>query len=163
VTRAGGPELGADVPEAVLRMRDRYRRRADRGLMLFRLSGAVLIVLGGVMPVLTVADYPFKTAVVSVAGVAISLSAGLHAFFRWDRQWQLLRNAQFRLEEAYLEWSLQVAKVHGLSEEERRKMLARADRKLFDQYRSVRNGESKEFFALLHFPGRGAERTGAEP
>ncbi|MFC7743624.1 hypothetical protein ACFQXA_25690 [Nocardiopsis composta] len=72
MTRAGGPELGADVPEAVLRMRDRYRRRADRGLMLFRLSGAVLIVLGGVMPVLTVADYPFKTAVVSVAGVAIS-------------------------------------------------------------------------------------------
>ncbi|WP_246421922.1 DUF4231 domain-containing protein [Nocardiopsis mwathae] len=143
---------GHDIAYVVLRLRDRYRRRANRGVVLFRASGALLITVGGLMPVLAMADYPFKTATLSVAGVLMSLSASLHTFFRWDRQWQILRSAQFRLEDAYLEWSLRTAALADLPEEEKRRKNLDADRHLLDRYKSIREGESKQFFTLLHFP-----------
>ncbi|WP_017622105.1 DUF4231 domain-containing protein [Nocardiopsis chromatogenes] len=148
-----------DVPTAVLRLRDEYRRRADRALLLFRLSGTALILLGAAMPLFAIADYPYKAAAVSVAGVAMSLSASLHAFFRWDRQWRLLRGAQLDLEDAHLEWSL-AAVDPGTAGPERDARIAEADRSLFERYRAIRGAETEKFFSLVEFPGRPEEKVG---
>ena len=154
----GRVEAEQQLVEPVLRLRDRYRSRADRGVLFFRVSGTVLVVVGAIMPVLAIADYPFKAAAVAAAGITMSLSSSLHAFFRWDRQWQILRAAQFRLDDSYMEWRLRVHEAGGLPDGERETLWEKADRELLKRYQAVRQEESEGFFSLLDFPARTAPR-----
>lgn len=142
------------IARAVTNLRDRYRRRADRGVLFFRASGIVLVSIGGFIPVLAVADYPHKAVVLAATGVMMSLATSLHTFFRWDRQWQILREAQFRLENSHLEWLLRTSEAQSLPEEQRHLCLAEANRNLLEQYRSIRAEEASGFFSLLQFPHR---------
>jgi hypothetical protein len=52
------------------------------------------LLVGAGLPVLTNLDYPGKATVISLAGMVIAVFTGLHAFYRWDQSWILLRNTE---------------------------------------------------------------------
>lgn len=42
----------------------------------------------------TTTDFAWQPQAVSAAGVSVAVLTGLHAFYRWDQSWVLLRNTE---------------------------------------------------------------------
>jgi hypothetical protein len=99
-----GKGLVAAADEYAVRLRRYYNSRATWHRVFHRVSGILVILAGAGLPVLTNLDYPGKATVISLAGMVIAVLTGLHAFYRWDQSWILLRNTEGAVTAAYWAW-----------------------------------------------------------
>jgi hypothetical protein len=105
-----GKGLVAAADEYAVRLRQYYNSRATWHRVFHRASGILIILAGAGLPVLTNLDYPGKATVISLAGMLVAVLTGLHAFYRWDQSWILLRNTEGAVTAAYWAWCASLPK-----------------------------------------------------
>ncbi|WP_179079667.1 DUF4231 domain-containing protein [Streptomyces rectiverticillatus] len=131
----------------VLDVIDFYDVRAGWHRRLYRLSGAVVILVGAALPVLTALEFPGKSVAISGAGFLVAITTALKGLYRWDVSWILLRETEIELTRVYLAW-----RAGGLGPE-RSDGASRSAHSLLDAVFRIRDRESSEFFKNLPDPG----------
>ncbi|MGV1008180.1 MAG: DUF4231 domain-containing protein [Dermatophilaceae bacterium] len=138
----------ADAGEAyVLRVRDFYDARARWHRRFYRLSGVLLIVLGGALPLLASSSWQSKDALVAATGFVVATLTGLRGFYRWDASWVLLRGTEVALTRRYLAWKSQ--QDTQATPQQRRTAVAALLADLMD----IREDEATVFFKDLPIVG----------
>lgn len=66
-----------------------YKKRTRRSMILFRLTGILVIILSVSIPFLTTLDLIWKTIVVPIVAVVIAGLTGLISFYRWESSWNV--------------------------------------------------------------------------
>lgn len=147
------PEKFAEQSEAYfLRVRDFYDARARWHRRFYRLSGILLIVLGGALPLLATSGWERKDLLVSVAGFLVATVTALRGFYRWDASWVLLRGTEITLTRRYLTWKGEHDPQAPVDERRAAAM------KLLENLLDVREDESKAFFKDLPLVERSATK-----
>ncbi|WP_307855312.1 DUF4231 domain-containing protein [Kibdelosporangium banguiense] len=136
--------------EYAVRLRAYYDSRAGWHRVYHRLSGILIILVGAGLPVLTNLDYPAKATVVSLAGMVIAVLTGLHAFYRWDQSWILLRNTEAAVTAAYWAWRTNLPKNGTNNTDKQTVELTNA---FLGQLAQIRAQEAKTFFENVTPPG----------
>jgi len=140
----------------VLRVRASYDSRAMWHRRFYRLSGVLLIVLGGALPLLASSDLVHKNVVIAVIGFVVATVTALRGFYHWDAGWALLRETEFDITKRYLDWK---ALQFELSDPHR---LQRETHRLLDDLIAIRKNEARSFFKSVPDVGRpGPEQTTA--
>ncbi|MGK5732166.1 DUF4231 domain-containing protein [Streptomyces sp. URMC 124] len=137
----------AAAEQYVLEVIDFYDVRAAWHRRLYRLSGALVILVGTALPVLTALDFPGKSAAIAGAGLLVAATTALKSFYRWDVSWILLRETEIELTRVYLAWRA------GASAPDRSDGSPRSAHALLDAVFRIRGRESSEFFKNLPDPG----------
>jgi hypothetical protein len=130
-----------------------YNTRAIWHRRFYRLGGAVVILTGAGLPLLATLDYAGKALVVSLAGTALSVLSGLHAFYRWDQSWVLLRRTEHKITSAYWEWRTALPSDGDADGES-----TRLTREFLGTLAVIRVDEARSFFDKLPSPTAGASR-----
>ncbi|MGK5545595.1 DUF4231 domain-containing protein [Streptomyces sp. URMC 127] len=131
----------------VLDVIDFYDVRAAWHRRFYRLSGAVVILAGAALPVLTTLDFTGKSAAISGAGFLVAITTAMKSLYRWDVSWILLRETEIELTRVYLQW-----RAGGLGPD-RGDGSSRSANALLDAVFRIRRRESSEFFKNLPDPG----------
>jgi uncharacterized protein DUF4231 len=152
----GAKGLMGAANEYALRLRAFYNARAIWHRRFYRLSGMLVILAGAGLPVLANLDYPGKSTVVSLAGMAVAVLTALHAFYRWDQSWILLRHTEGALTAAYWAWRLDVP-VDTPADDKDAIVRTKAFLALLAQ---IRDEESLTFFKGITFPAATTTHSG---
>jgi hypothetical protein len=152
----GAKGLMAAASEYAMRLRAFYNSRAIWHRRFYRLSGMLVILTGAGLPVLANLDYPGKSTVVSLAGMAVAVLTALHAFYRWDQSWILLRHTEGALTAAYWTWR---ADVPADAQPDDKDAIARTTAFLA-QLAHIRDEESLTFFKNITFPAATSTHSG---
>jgi hypothetical protein len=140
------PERFAEQAEAYfLRVRDFYDARARWHRRFYRVSGILVIVLGGALPLLASSSWESKDVLVSLTGFVVASVTALRGFYRWDASWVLLRGTEIALTRHYLAWK-GVQNEQATTDDRRAAALT-----LLDKLLDIREDESKSFFKDLPF------------
>ncbi|MFF7725170.1 DUF4231 domain-containing protein [Streptomyces sp. NPDC008001] len=131
----------------VLEVIDFYNVRAAWHRRFYRLSGAVVILVGAALPVLTALDFPGKSGAISAAGFLVAITTALKSLYRWDVSWILLRETEIELTRVYLQW-----RAGGIGPD-RGDASSRSANALLDEVFRIRRRESSQFFKNLPDPG----------
>ncbi|MGW2597338.1 DUF4231 domain-containing protein [Streptomyces klenkii] len=137
----------ADTERYVLDVIDFYDARAAWHRRFYRLSGAVVILAGAALPVLTSLDFPGKSAAISGTGFLVAVTTALKSLYRWDVSWILLRETEIELTRVYLQWC-----AGGLGPDAADGS-PRSANALLDAVFKIRHRESSQFFKNLPDPG----------
>lgn len=129
-----------------LRVRGFYDSRARWHRRFYRISGNLVILLGGALPLLATSDLQDKDLLVSLTGFIVATVTALRGFYRWDSSWVLLRGTEMSLTRRYVHWKGEQAPGADLATE-RQKAVA-----LLDDLLTLREDESKMFFKDLPLP-----------
>ncbi|MGR6964177.1 DUF4231 domain-containing protein [Geodermatophilus sp. URMC 61] len=142
----------AQAERYFLRVRAFYDSRARWHRHFYRISGILLILLGGALPLIASGTFTGKDVIVSAVGFVVAAITALRGFYRWDSSWVLLRGTEMALTKRYLEWKALQGGVTdpALLREEARQLLA--------DLGTIRENESKAFFKdLPALPGTTGE------
>lgn len=144
VVPANVSEMGvvASIEKYALELREFYDSRATWHRRLYRVAGILVILAGTGLPLLANLDYPAKSLVVSLAGTLVAVLTALHAFYRWDQSWVLLRGTESALTKAYLEWQTTRPDEDDLSSTQR----------FLELMADLRAQEAVTYFKDLPFP-----------
>lgn len=136
----------AQAERYFLRVRAFYDTRATWHRRFYRISGVVLILLGGALPLIAAGTYTSKDFIVSAVGFVVATITALRGFYRWDASWVLLRGTELTLTKRYLAWKALQGRLTDTAaqQEEAQRLLA--------DLATVRENESKAFFKELPFP-----------
>jgi hypothetical protein len=154
------PTLQADIDckglvraadEYAVRIRAFYHARATWHRVFHRVSGILIILVGAGLPVLTNLDYPGKATVISLAGMAVAVLTAMHAFYRWDQSWIVLRNTEGAITAAYWSWRAEVIAAGDNEDECRTKTT-----EFLGMLANIRTKEATDFFANVSFPANTA-------
>jgi len=141
-----------------LRVRDFYDSRARWHRRFHRLSGVLVIVLGGLLPLLAGSDLAHKNVAIAGIGFTVATITALRGFYRWDSGWVLLRQTEFLLTKRYLDWKAQ--QVTSSDDSALREETSR----LLQELIAIREEEARSFFKDLPLTHDStyASRTSAE-
>ncbi|MFF4218524.1 DUF4231 domain-containing protein [Streptosporangium nondiastaticum] len=131
----------------VLEVIDFYDIRATWHRRFYRLSGALVILAGAALPVLTALDFTGKSAAISGTGFLVAVTTAMKSLYRWDVSWILLRETEVELTRVYLQWCAGGLGPDGTDGP------ARSANALLDAVFKIRRRESSEFFKNLPDPG----------
>ena len=87
-----------------LRVRDFYDSRARWHRRFHRLSGVLVIVLGGALPLLAGSDFSGKNVAIAAIGFIVATVTALPRLLPLGFRWVLLRQTEFLLTKRYLAW-----------------------------------------------------------
>ncbi|WMW03892.1 DUF4231 domain-containing protein [Pseudomonas entomophila] len=133
--------------------RDWYAKHQSYPFYMFRVCGIVTIVLGVILPVITVTDLQHKDVVMPVVSLTIAVLTGVSNFFRWERSWRGREQSKFAIDALEAKWELELAKAtHVLAEEKRLEYAYTATNDFFTNVRIVSAAETDEFFSGMQFP-----------
>ncbi|RDI34426.1 uncharacterized protein DUF4231 [Lentzea flaviverrucosa] len=141
-----GLVLAAD--KYATRLRAFYNARAIWHRRFYRLGGITVILIGGSLPLIANAEYPGKTLVVSLAGTAVAVLTSLHAFYRWDQSWVLLRRTEHSITAAYWQWRAALPHESAFDTDE----AMRSTREFLKTLATIREDEASAFLKDLTFP-----------
>lgn len=125
----------------VLRLRTFYDSRAQWHRRLYRLSGVLVITIGVALPVTTTLEGRTKDVTIAVGGLLVALLTGLRSFYRWDRNWSLLRRTEIDITALYLAWKGSPAQIDPDPDTRRRAAV-----ELLETAADIRRAESGLFF-----------------
>lgn len=148
--------FSAQAEAYVLRVRAFYDSRARWHRRFYRLSGIIVIVLGGALPLIAASEWSNSDLLVSVTGFTVATVTALRGFYRWDSSWVLLRATELAITRRYLRWKAE-QDGSGAAGADRE----RAAALLWDML-SLRENESKNFFKDLPLAEQ-LVSTGAAP
>ncbi|MEU3271468.1 DUF4231 domain-containing protein [Saccharomonospora sp. NPDC006951] len=131
-----------------IRLRTFYNSRAVWHRRFYRFSGILVIAAGAGLPVVANLDYGAKELVVSLMGTLVALLTALHAFYRWDQSWMLLRHTEMRLTSAYWAWRAALPAADGAPDP----ATVALTRDFLLALSQIRDQEAVSFFEKLSFP-----------
>jgi hypothetical protein len=140
-----------------LRVRNFYDCRARWHRRFHRLSGVLIIVLGGLLPLLAGGAFPHKDVFIAIIGFVVATITALRGFYRWDSGWVLLRETEFLLTKRYLAWKAQQVTPSDQN------TLWEETKKLLQDLIAIREDEARSFFKDLPLPGQAREGNNKEP
>lgn len=146
-------ELRAIVDEQVVATYSWYRRHARIPRLLFRASGALVILLSISLPFLSSMDYPQKPILLSVVALIIAALTGLSSFFAWEQTWKSRRQTEFALAHLLAQWEVRLAAAkHESDPEKKRLRYIESTEQLLVESRAVVASETEEFFSTAKWP-----------
>ncbi|ONH60854.1 hypothetical protein CcI49_09715 [Frankia sp. CcI49] len=131
------------VDAEVRPLRDRYRRRASRHQLLYRLSGLATLLLAVSLPLLAGLRFDHRDVALSVVGVSVAVLTGLREFYRWDEVGSRLRRTENALSDALLRWELAVSDgVPAADPEQGPRACYTATEELLTTVRAIRDAQA---------------------
>ncbi len=141
----------------VLRVRASYDFRAMWHRRFHRLSGVLLIVLGGTLPLLASSGLAHRDAVIAAVGFVVATVTALRGFYRWDAGWVLLRETEFEVTKRYLDWKAQQVEMSDAHR------LQRETHRLLNDLIAIRKNEAQSFFKAVPDVGRSVSEQNTAP
>ena len=132
--------------EYFVHMRDFYDRRARWNRHFYRMSGILVIVLGGGLPILAGSDIARKDLIIAVIGFVVASITALRGFYRWDSAWVLMRETEFMLTKRYVAWKAIQMRSPEFA------LLREETAKLLNDLVAIRENEARAFFKDLPVP-----------
>jgi hypothetical protein len=130
-----------------------YKDRTPVPRFMFRTSGVITIILSAGLPALAIADFPHKTAALTVTSITIAALTGLNSFYRWERRWRGNSIAQVAIEQLCAKWELELINARLIIPEAGKiDHVYKATNDLLVNVQAVLSSESEEFFNTLQFP-----------
>ncbi len=140
-------ELTHIKDEFVVRQLHWYETRARTPMLLFRISGALVILLSVSLPFLTTLGGFWKTIVLPVISLLIAGLTGLNSFFRWESAWKGYRQTHLTLEYLLTGWELQIAEARCQVDEQKAIDIAlKATEQLINMTRTTTSTEAEDYF-----------------
>ncbi|CUU55181.1 Protein of unknown function (DUF4231) [Parafrankia irregularis] len=131
------------VDAEVRPLRDRYRRRASRHQLFYRLSGLATLLLAVSLPLLAGLRFDHRDVALSVVGVCVAVLTGLREFYRWDEVGSRLRRTENALSDALLRWELAVSDgVPAADPEQGPRACYTATEELLTTVRAIRDAQA---------------------
>jgi hypothetical protein len=126
--------------------------------VLFRLSGAVVVILGASLPLLAAFSFPRKEIVLSVVSVLLAGLIGLNAFFHWDEKWRGFKQTELTISHSISVWDLKMIQArHEPEHGEARKLAIEATKDLLGSTRQATASETEGYFKDIQFPKSGGK------
>jgi Protein of unknown function (DUF4231) len=141
--------LVAAADDYAIRLRRFYHSRANWHRLFHRLSGILIILAGAGLPVLTNLDYPGKATVISLTGMVVAVLTALHAFYRWDQSWIVLRNTEGAVTSEYWTWRAGLPTGTGKEKDDE---IKKTTTEFVARLAQIRTKEASDFFANISFP-----------
>jgi hypothetical protein len=130
-----------------------YQAHAKTPMLLFRLSGVLVILLSVSLPLLATLEGFWQTLVLPVVALFVAGLTGLTSFFRWESGWKGYRQAQFTLEYLLTTWELQITEAsHQTDAQKGIDQALQATRQLLDATHTTISAEAEEYFKRVHIP-----------
>ena len=146
-------ELRRIVDENVASTLRWYKQRAALPRFIFRVSGALIIILSASIPLLAALEYPGKDIVLSATAVLIAALTGLNSFYRWEDTWRSRRETEFALTHLLSIWELKIVEAMHLGDPRKAKeLLLVATRQLLEDAKAVTGVETEKFFSNIEWP-----------
>lgn len=140
-------ELTRIKDEFVVRQLNWYKAHARTPMLLFRVSGVLVILLSVSLPFLTTLDGLWKTVVLPVISLLIAGLTGMNSFFRWEGAWKGYRQTRLTLEYLLTEWELQIAGARCQVDEQKAIEIAlNATEQLISATRTTTSTEAEDYF-----------------
>src|SRR6266700_6723169 len=140
-------ELTHIKEEFVVRQLNWYKAHARTPMLLFRISGVLVILLSVSLPFLTTLEGLWKTLVLPVISLLIAGLTGLNAFFRWESDWKGYRQTHLTLEYLLTTWELQIAEARCQVDEQKAIDIAlKATEQLINMTRTTTSTEAEDYF-----------------
>jgi hypothetical protein len=126
--------------------------------VLFRTSGAVVVLLGASLPLLAAFTFPRKEIVLSVVSVVLAGLIGLNAFFHWDEKWRGFKQTELTISHSISVWDLKMIQARHEPEHGAARQLAiEATRDLLESTKQATASETKGYFKDIQFPKSGGK------
>ena len=146
-------ELRRIVDENVTSTLRWYKHRAALPRLIFRASGALIIILSVSIPLMAALQYPGKDIVLSAIAVLIAALTGLNSFYRWEDTWRNRRETEFALTHLLSIWELKIVEAMHLGDPRKAKeLLLVATRQLLEDAKGVTGTETEKFFSNIDWP-----------
>ena len=140
-------ELTHIKEEFVVRQLNWYKAHARTPMLLFRVSGVLVILLSVSLPFLTTLEGPWKTIILPFISLLIAGLTGLNSFFRWESDWKGYRQTHLTLEYLLTMWELQIAEARCQTDIQKGiDMALQATEQLISTTRTSTSDEAEEYF-----------------
>lgn len=146
------PECAALGRRYVVQQRNWYRRRARNIRRLFRVFGVGVIVLGAALPVLAFLEFNGFRLVITIVAVAIGGLTALRSFFQWDKQWRVLKLADWELTALLAGWEADLCALPVSDGDGAGPAAFERTRALLEQTEEVVRREATSFFSEMRWP-----------
>lgn len=146
------PECAALGRRYVVQQRNWYRRRARNIRRLFRVFGGGVIVLGAALPVLAFLEFDGFRLVITIVSVAIGALTALRSFFQWDKQWRVLKIADWELTALLASWEADLCALAVGDENHAGPAAFERTQALLKETEEVVRRESTSFFSEMRWP-----------
>ncbi len=146
-------ELTHIKDEFVVRQLNWYKTHGRTPMLLFRVSGVLVILLSVSLPFLATLEGLWKTMVLPVIALLIAGLTGLNSFFRWESDWKGYRQTQFTLEYLLTTWELQMTEARHQEDVQKGIDIAlQATKQLIDTTQTMTSAEAEEYFKRVQIP-----------
>lgn len=137
----------------VVKHRNYYRRRATRVRRYFRWAGLAVILCSAALPVVAFVDGDQTRLIITVLSVTIAALTALRAFFQWDVQWRVLRQADWKLTYLLATWEIELEYLRTCPNDADPECSAiNATKTLLVEAEKVVEAEASSFFRGLGWP-----------
>jgi hypothetical protein len=139
--------------EFVVQKLNWYTAHAKTPMLLFRVSGVLVILLSVSLPLLATLEGYWKTLILPVVALLVAGLTGLTSFFHWESGWKGYRQAQFSLEYLLTTWELQMTEAsYQTDAQEGINQAFQATRQLLQATQTTISAEAEEYFKRVHIP-----------
>lgn len=146
-------ELTRIKDEFVVRQLNWYTTHRRTPMLLFRVSGVLVILLSVSLPFLATLEGLGKTIVLPVIALLIAGLTGLNSFFRWQSDWKGYRQTQLTLEYLLTIWELQIAEArHQVDVQKGIDIALQATKQLINTTRTTTSAQAEEYFKRVQIP-----------
>lgn len=146
-------QLEQTVNEYARKSHDWYRQKKRIPRRFYYLSGAMVVVLSALIPLLSAYEGTYFRLTVGIIGVVVSVTTGFNTFFRWEKTWHSFAAAQFDLEYMLRRWEIRMHQAKGdANREESLKLAREATESILEETRTLRQAETEGFFRNLRKP-----------
>lgn len=130
-----------------------YKDHAVEPMILFRISGVLVILLSVSIPFMATLEGFWKTIVLPVVALLVAALTGITAFYRWESNWKAYRQSQMKLEYLLSIWELNVAEAsHQTDTKQAIAMAINATKQLLDAAYATTSSETDQYFQLVQMP-----------
>ena len=130
-----------------------YKTHANIPMVLFRLSGILIIFLSVSLPFLATLEGPWKTIILPIVALLVAGLTGLTSFYRWESDWKGFRETQFTLEYLLVVWDLSIAAAKQEKDEQHAiDIVLQATKQLLDTVHTSTSSETEQFFQRAQIP-----------
>jgi uncharacterized protein DUF4231 len=130
-----------------------YETHARQPMILFRVSGVLIILLSVSIPFLATLEGLWRTIVLPIVALLVAGVTGLLSFFRWESDWKGYRQTQFTLDYLLSIWELKITQAkHERDTQQAIDMALQATQQLLDATYGTTSAEAEEYFQRVQIP-----------
>ena len=140
-------EVAQVKDEFVVQQLHWYETHAMMPMLLFRISGVLVILFSVSLPLLTTLNGFWRIIVLPVVSLLIASLTGFNDFFRWESVWKDYRQTHMTLEYLLKKWDLQITEARSqLDVQKGIEIALLATEQLLEAARTATSAEAEDYF-----------------